>query len=191
MDPNAILTMTAIAFVVGVASWAVPTWKYAKHTEVGIFAGALLLAGIVFMSMFKWSDVALEVWGAKLQIKERDQRISELQTNLLKAQTALAQVENKAPDPEVLASYINEAMQKVGVTVDQNTVKTIATESLKPLQTYFDSTEWNSTKLPAPHTGEFKGSNPDTSKYTGPATPLAPGKLAPSFEPMVIPNTAN
>ncbi|WP_095203365.1 hypothetical protein [Mesorhizobium carmichaelinearum] len=97
------------------------------------------------MSMFKWSEVALEVAGAKLVIKKQEQKISELQTNLSNAQTDLAQVEEKAPDTAVLASTIQDAQQKAGYTVDQKTIKFIATESLKPLQTYLNSPEWNMT----------------------------------------------
>ncbi|RUW85310.1 hypothetical protein [Mesorhizobium sp. M1E.F.Ca.ET.063.01.1.1] len=191
MDPNAILIMTSVAFVAGLISWALPAWKYHKQTNVGVFAGALLAAGIIFMSMFKWTDVALEIAGAKIEIKVRDQKISELQAGLAKAETALAQVEEKAPDTTELASSIQEAMKKAGYTVDQSTVKSIATDSLKPLQTYFKSPEWNSTKLPAPQGGAFKSSNPDTLKYTVPgATPLTP-EPSTDFEKMVIPNKTN
>lgn len=171
MDPKAILVMTSIAFVVGLVSWALPAWKYHRQTKVGIFAGALLAAGIVFMSMFKWSEIALEVAGAKLQIKERDQKISALQTNLLNAQTALAQLEGKAPNTAVLASFIQDAMKKAGVVVDAKVVNTIATESLKPVAVFLDSPEWNEVKTPYWNT-------------QGPA----PKNLSPSFQPMVLPN---
>ncbi|MHC2791471.1 hypothetical protein ACVINZ_000483 [Mesorhizobium jarvisii] len=90
----------------------------------------------------------------------------------MNAQTALAQAEEKAPDQTALASYIEAAMQKAGVTVDPNTVKGIAAESLKPLQTYFDSTEWSS----------IKPQNPSGS--------TTPGKLSPNYVPMV-PNKTN
>ncbi|BCH07382.1 hypothetical protein MesoLj131c_16400 [Mesorhizobium sp. 131-3-5] len=148
MDPKAVLIMTSIAFVIGLVSWGLPAWKYHRKTEVGAFALALLFAGIVLLSMFKWTDVVLEVEGVKLQITERDQKISELQIDLLKARTALAEVQKQAPDTAMLASSITEAFQKKGVVVDQSTVKTIAKESLKPLLTYFDSPEWNATKDP-------------------------------------------
>lgn len=189
MDPKAILIMTSIAFVVGLVSWALPAWKYHRQTKVGIFAGALLAAGIVFMSMFKWSEIALEVAGAKLQIKERDQKISALQTNLLKAQTALAQLENKAPNTAVLASFIEDAMKKAGVVVDAKVVNTIATESLKPVAVFLDSPEWNEVKTPYWNTQMPKGSEPGIPKPSGPTgSSSAPKNLTPTFEPMVLPN---
>ncbi|RWO25253.1 MAG: hypothetical protein EOS10_31010 [Mesorhizobium sp.] len=195
MDPKAILMMTSIAFVVGIVSWALPAWKYHRQTKVGVFAGALLAAGIVFMSMFKWSEIALEVAGAKLQIKERDQKISALQTNLLKAQSALAQLEDKAPNTAVLASSIEDAMKKAGVVVDAKVVNTIATESLKPVAVFLDSPEWNQVKTPYWNSQGPLGNAPDTStmpkgtpKPSGPAGSLAPKNLSPSFQPMVLPN---
>ncbi|TJU72547.1 MAG: hypothetical protein E5Y15_33760 [Mesorhizobium sp.] len=141
------------------------------------------------MSMFKWSEIALEVAGAKLQIKERDQKISALQTNLLKAQTALAQLENKAPNTAVLASFIEDAMKKAGVVVDAKVVNTIATESLKPVAVFLDSPEWNEVKTPYWNTQMPKGSEPGIPKPSGPTgSSSAPKNLTPTFEPMVLPN---
>lgn len=191
MNPIAILVMTSIAFAVGVASWALPAWKYHRQTKVGGFAVALLFAGIVFMSMFKWSDIVLDVWGAKLQIKERDQKIAELQTTLSNAQTALAQVQEKAPDSADLASNLQEAMRKAGYNVDQSTVKAIATDTLKPLRTYLDSPQWYDAVMPpGSHKSELNRA-PDIQKQTGPIAPQSSGKPSPNIEPMVLPNKSN
>ncbi|TIR24047.1 MAG: hypothetical protein E5X34_13415 [Mesorhizobium sp.] len=143
MNPTAILVMTSIAFVVGILSWAIPAWKYARYTEVGLFATALLFAGIIFISMFKWTDVALEIEGAKLEIKQRDDKISQLEAGLAQAQVALAQIEKKAPDTTELAASLKEAFQKAGVALDQKQAKDIADQSLSPLKTYLNSPEWN------------------------------------------------
>ncbi|TIT69105.1 MAG: hypothetical protein E5W90_02045 [Mesorhizobium sp.] len=183
MNPNAILAMTSAAFVVGVVSWALPAWKYHKHTEVGKFAFALLFAGIVFITMFKWSDIVLDVWGAKLQIKERDRKIADLQTNLSNAQIALAQVQEKAPDTDVFASNIQDAMRKAGYTVDQTTVKAIATDSLKPLKSYLESPQWfDAINPPASHS-EFKGA-PNIQDQMAPSNPSP-------IAPLVLPNKTN
>ncbi|WP_421912714.1 hypothetical protein [Mesorhizobium sp.] len=142
------------------------------------------------MSMFSWSEIALDIEGAKLEIKQREQKIEELQTNLSKAETALAQAEEKAPDTAKLASDIDDAMKEAGIKVDQNTVKTIAAKSLKPLKTYFDSTEWNLTKPPAPSSGDFKTSNPGVFKDdVGPGGSTSPSTLPPNSTPMVQPNS--
>lgn len=181
------VVLTSIAFVVGLVSWALPAWKYHKQTNVGAFAGALLAAGVILMSMFKWSEVALDVAGAKLEIKERDQKIADLQTNLSNAQTALTQVGEKAPDTADLASNIQEAMRKAGYTVDQSTVKAIAADSLKPLRAYLDSPEWYDTIKPP----VSNKTNPDIQKKIGPISPQSGEKPSPSFEPMVLPKKTN
>ncbi|RWD71668.1 hypothetical protein [Mesorhizobium sp.] len=188
MNPTAILVMTSIAFGVGVLSWAIPAWKYARYTEVGIFATALLFAGIIFMSMFKWSEVALDIEGAKLEIKQKDQIISELQSGLSKAQSALAQVEKKAPDTTELASTLRDAIQKAGIAIDQNKVNDIADQSLKPLKTYLDSPEWSSTTSPTLNPCIAK---PEACQVTqqAPASGVTPGKPSPTFDPLISPKT--
>lgn len=193
MNPTAILVMTSLAFVIGVVSWALPAWKYHKHTQVGKFSVALLFAGIVFISMFKWSDIVLDVWGAKLQITERDQKIAILQTSLSNARTALAQVQKKAPDTAELASSIQGAMQKAGYNIDQTTVKTIADDSLRPLDTYLKSPQWYDAVIQstAPHESDSKAKPADFEKRSGPTTSQSQRKPSKTIEPMVLPNDAN
>lgn len=122
MDPQALVIFSALAFVIGFLSWAVPAWKYHTQTKVGVFAVALLFAGLVLMTTFKWSDIALEVSGATL-------KISELQEELDATKIAFARIQRT--QSAALETNLTKAFAEQGLTVDSGIVKRIAAETVE------------------------------------------------------------
>ena len=118
MDQQIAVYLSIAAFVIGVLSWAIPSAKYWSQTRVGGFAIALLLSGIVLMTTFKWTDIALEISGARLKISQLEDRLQ---------LTRLAVVTSR-PDRAQVASLVSEALKSRGVPVDDQEANAIAME---------------------------------------------------------------
>lgn len=132
MQGDFIFWASVVCLVVGSGLCVTPAAKYLFQPKVGWFAAPLLLGGLVLMTTFKWTEVALKISNMELRVAEANQRADAANARLAtiqsaatpKAETAsldrlLNQYKSLSPTPpsEQQVNLFIQAMKAADVTI--------------------------------------------------------------------------
>ena len=182
------VVLSSIAFVVGLVSWAVPAWKYHKITKVGVFALPLLLCGVILMTTFKWDEIAVEVSGAKVELKKAQQQITTLTEQLGSAEAQLAKwasLTDTALQRQFAtqaSAEIVQALKAKGSDVDPQLISPILFNEIESAVTKV-SLEGRELQNSAPLTGDSQQRQDETPDVFVPV----PGKMDNSSTDKFVP----
>ncbi|WP_077960782.1 hypothetical protein [Ensifer adhaerens] len=128
-----IVTALSIACaIVGALLVFAPVNKYHRFSakEVGAIGGIFVFLGVVLMTTFKWSEVVLEVSGAKLQLLRAEDQIKELSEQVAVRDQAIASIKASTEATKQLAAA-KELKTQGNITGVWTTANNITPEELK------------------------------------------------------------
>nr|WP_064245334.1 hypothetical protein [Rhizobium leguminosarum]OAP96879.1 hypothetical protein A4U53_11885 [Rhizobium leguminosarum] len=92
MNNQFVFFASSICLAAGSAFCFMPAARYWRQIAVGGLGGILVVMGVVLMTTFKWTEVAIKISGLEIKIAEAEKRANTAQLALSERDAALAGV---------------------------------------------------------------------------------------------------
>ncbi|CAN7449453.1 hypothetical protein LJR235_002892 [Pararhizobium sp. LjRoot235] len=132
MNENFVFAASCICLLAGIALCFLPAARYWRRVAVGAFGPLLILMGVVLMTTFKWTEVAIKISDLEVKLAEAELKNTLTQARFAAVQEAVTpegksqtlqtlltnykQVAKTPPSDEQLANF-NAALKAAKVTL--------------------------------------------------------------------------
>lgn len=115
MDPTFVMIATGICIVVGLGLLFLPVRRYFGQIEITLSGVLFVFAGVILITTFKWTDIAMKIGDWELKIAQQQQAITTMTAALQSADTLLAD----AQEFQINVGSVSEAISGNGPTTAQ------------------------------------------------------------------------
>ncbi|MEX2741099.1 hypothetical protein AB3480_06580 [Rhizobium mongolense] len=125
MNEYFVLLASCICLVIGIAFCFPPIERYRGSRNVGAFGTTLVILGVVLMTTFKWTDVAIKISGLEFKLQAAQQEAGRLSAALSDKENALMQLSmaaGKSSQKRYLDSIITSVQTETKNTADSKTL---------------------------------------------------------------------
>lgn len=149
MDEKFIFGASVVCLVFGLWLCFLPTHRYLRFKSVGAAGGLLLVMGVVLMTTFKWTEVAIKVSGLEVRIAELQQRVNAYTESLQTVRNSVSPQMQSETLQALLDSY--KQVSNTDFTPDQlanfEAALDAAQLTVVPVNTLNKALRFNSQKL--------------------------------------------
>lgn len=132
MTENFAFVASCICLLVGITLCFLPANRYRKTLRVGAIGSLFLLCGVVLMTTFKWTEVAIKISKLEVKLSEAQKEATSARVSLAMVQRGITQQAKNQALEAVLTTYsevarvkptsaqvsmINEALKAANVTI--------------------------------------------------------------------------
>ena len=133
-----IFAASFVCLAVGMVLCSLPANRYFRSANVGFAGFFILVLGVVLMTTFKWTEVAIKFSGLEVRLAEAERQVTEARTSLAAVQEAITPEAKTQALEAVLAKYkqVSNTVPSEEQVTDFTTALGAANVTVVPLEAF-------------------------------------------------------